>query len=366
MNATIIPINTSKQYEVYVGFDLMEEAGELISQVHKPCKVCLVSDTNVAPIYMDKVEHSLRAAGFQTCNFIFEAGEEHKNLRTYASLMEHLAEEHLTRSDILVALGGGVTGDLTGFAAATYNRGMEYVQMPTSILAAVDSSVGGKTAVDLEGGKNLVGAFKQPLRVICDLNTVGTLPSEFRTDGMGEVVKYVCLRDQGLKGVIETGLYRTRPKQLGLTDAERHDIMKNIITKCIQIKADIVANDEFDTGERLLLNLGHTVGHGIERCSDFAITHGYAVATGIAITARAGLAMGITKPEFVKSLESMLESNGFSIHTSFTAKELAAFALNDKKRRGDTIRLVIPVDFGDCILKEIPVSELEAFIAKGL
>ncbi len=362
-----IPVHATKDYLVHIGDDLLGQTGSILTELHQPCKVCIVSDTNVAPLYMKPVKESLKAAGFTCFEFVFEAGEPSKNLATYGALQEYLAEHHLTRSDMLIALGGGVPGDLTGFAAATYNRGIELVQIATSGLAAIDSSVGGKTAVDLKAGKNLVGAFKQPLTVICDLRTFKTLTPEFQEDALGECIKYGVLKSPSLLNKIDTALYHDRGlHKLGLSSEERAQYIGEIVAECVSIKAAIVEQDEFDTGERMLLNLGHTVGHAIEQCSEFAISHGHAVATGLSIITRAGEHLGVTEPGTSQKLDTILKKNNLATTTSFSAQELAAACLVDKKRSGNSIHLILPRCIGNCIIREIPVSELEGIISLGL
>lgn len=366
MNEIQIPVHTEKEYLVHIGTHLLEQTGSLLAELKAPCKVCIVSDSNVAPLYLDTVSRSLSEAGFICCHSVFPAGEQSKNLAIYGDLLEQLAEFHLSRSDLLIALGGGVVGDLTGFAAATYNRGIDLVQIATSGLAAIDSSVGGKTAVDLHAGKNLVGAFKQPLAVLCDLLTFRTLPLEFREDALGECIKYAMLKSPSLLRKIDPALYREIGKKDALSSDERLQKVGEIVAECVSIKAAVVEADEFDKGERMKLNLGHTVGHAIEQCSDFTLTHGHAVATGLSIITRAGEKMGITAPGTSEKLDAVLIQNHLATTTAYSAKELAAAALVDKKRTGNTIHLVLPTKVGECILKEVPVTKLEEIISLGL
>ena len=262
-----VKVSASKEYEVIIGSGLLLSAGEKIRAVApKAEKAAIVSDDNVAPIYLEKVEKSLQAQGFQVCSFVFPHGEGSKNGRTYLEILNFMAANHISRSDLAIALGGGVVGDITGFAAATYLRGIKYVQLPTSLLAMVDSSVGGKTAIDLDEGKNLAGAFCQPELVLCDLDTLQTLSPDFFTDGCAEVLKYGVLGDRVLFDHL---------KERG-QDFDR----EYVISRCVEMKRDYVCEDEFDNGVRRKLNLGHTIGHAIEKCSDYTIPHGHAVAAG--------------------------------------------------------------------------------------
>ncbi len=341
-----VNVKASREYNVCIERGILKNAGEMIAAVHKPCKAMIISDTNVAPLYEKTVTDSLRASGFETVSFIIEAGEESKNAANLAFIWESLAENSLTRSDIIVALGGGVVGDLSGFAAATYLRGIEYIQIPTTLLAMVDSSVGGKTAVDLKAGKNLAGAFYQPSLVICDPEALNTLSPQVYSDGMAEVIKYGFINRPGLLSLLESDF----------------DIA-DVIEICVEDKRDIVSLDEKDNGLRQLLNLGHTVGHGIERCSGYSITHGSAVAAGMVIITRAAIRAGICENVVLEVLIRLLEK--FSLPTScdFTVQEICSAAFNDKKRKGNRITLVIPEKLGKSELVPYDVDKLLDFIS---
>lgn len=347
-----VPVNASKSYSVLIGSGLMADLGTRVKDVTGVCKAAIVSDSNVHPLYSQRVADSLQKAGFQVVTFVFPAGESSKNGDTYLKLLNFLAENHLTRTDCLIALGGGVVGDLTGFAAATYLRGISYIQVPTTLLAAVDSSVGGKTAIDLTAGKNLCGAFYQPSLVLCDTDTLNTLPDDIFRDGCAEVIKYGVLYDEALFDLLaQTGL-----------DFPREDV----IARCVQWKRDVVVQDEFDRGERQKLNLGHTIGHGVEAHSGFKISHGKAVAIGMAIVSRAAAAMGLC-PEAVSSkICQVIEQFGLSTHTDFTAPQLYDAALSDKKRSGQTVNLIVPTDIGNCVIQPTAVNDLQSFIEAGL
>ena len=252
----------------------------------------------------------------------------------------------------MAALGGGVTGDMAGFAAAVYLRGIRCVQLPTTLLAAVDSSVGGKTAVDLTAGKNLAGAFSQPAAVLCDTDCLKSLPAAVFADGAAEAIKTGVLCDETLFALFEDGTLTADPGE--------------VIARCIAYKAGVVERDEKELGERKLLNLGHTVGHAIEKCSGFTIPHGHAVAAGLAIMARSAEALGWTEEPLAERIAACLERNGLPTGTDYTAEALAQAALSDKKRAGDTITVVVPRRIGECELKKLPVRELPGLIAAGL
>ena len=349
---TTIEVSASKRYEVQIGSGLLPQLGIRLAALGGAKKVCIVSDSNVWPLYGAAVDASLHAAGLEICTFVFPAGEASKNGGTFLELLNFLAENHLTRSDLLVALGGGVVGDLTGFAAACYLRGIRFVQVPTTLLAAVDSSVGGKTAIDLAAGKNLAGAFWQPSLVLCDTDCLDTLPVDIFRDGCAEVIKTAILFDEPLfLELVRSGL--------GF-DRER------VIARCVAHKRDIVMADEFDRGQRNLLNLGHTFGHAVELLSDFTLSHGRAVAIGTAIAARSAVSMGICDQGTATRIMWLLEKFGLPIFTHHTAAELFETALSDKKRSGDTVNLILPKRIGECAMVPTPVSQLESIIQAGL
>ena len=347
-----VQVTASRNYEVVIGSGLLPQLGEKARSLTKVKKVAIVSESNVFPLYGETAEQSLRDAGFEVISFVFPAGEESKSGETYLNILNFLAENQLTRTDLIVALGGGVVGDLAGFAAATYLRGIPFIQVPTTLLAAVDSSVGGKTAIDLPAGKNLCGAFYQPSLVLCDTDTLNTLPENIFRDGCAEVIKYGILYDPELFAHLEA-------KGLGF-DREA------VITRCVELKRDVVAEDEFDTGARMKLNLGHTVGHGIEARSHFGISHGSAVATGTAIVTRAAAATGICTSETRDAVLAVLENFGLPLTCDYTAKELYTCALSDKKRSGGTVNLIIPERIGFCRIAPTPVEEIQSFIEAGL
>ena len=348
---TIIKVNASRAYDVIVGKELLDKSGELCKAVISPCKACIVTDDTVAELYLDRVKSSLSREGFEVVCFVFPHGEGSKNISTLENILEFAAESRLTRTDCFVALGGGVVGDICGFAAAIYLRGIQFIQIPTTLLSAVDSSVGGKTGVDLRAGKNLAGAFHQPSLVICDYSTLDTLPFEAFADGCAEVIKY---------GVINDRVFFEK-----LTESISSNL-EYVIAKCVQNKRDIVEQDEFESGKRQLLNLGHTVGHAVEICSELKISHGHAVAIGMAVIMRASVNMGLCQQADLDSLLALLKSEGLPTSCNFTAEQLSEIATADKKRNGSDITLAIPYSIGDTRLKRIPVSELCEFIKKGL
>lgn len=347
-----ITVNASVAYDIVIGDNLLSRCGAYCQKaLGKACSLCIVSDDNVSPLYLNTVKDSLEAEGFSVCTFVFPHGEESKSMETLGELLEFLAEHRLTRSDALVALGGGVVGDLTGFASAVYLRGIRFVQIPTTLLSAVDSSVGGKTGVDLKAGKNLAGAFHQPSLVICDHTTLDTLSPAIFADGCAEVIKYGAINDRAFFDQLKKGV---------------RGQIEDVIAACVINKSHIVESDEFDRGTRQLLNLGHTVGHAIETCSHLQISHGSAVAIGMVIVTRAAVAMGLCPEADLAELIALLQQEGLPVACEYTAQELSAVASADKKRTGDTITLVVPYGIGKSRLMKIPMAELLDFIAKGL
>ena len=347
-----IQVNTAPSYEVTIGGGLLHSCGQRLAQVLTPCRVAVITDSTVAPLYLDNVSTSLSHAGFSVSSYVFPAGEANKTIETLSGILEFLAEQRLTRTDCIVALGGGVTGDMAGFAAAVYLRGIRCVQLPTTLLSAVDSSVGGKTAIDLKAGKNLAGAFLQPAAVLCDTDCLSTLPSDVFADGTAEAIKTGVLCDESLFSLFETGHLTTAPAE--------------VISRCIAYKAGVVERDEKEQYERKLLNLGHTVGHAVEKCSGYTIPHGHAVAIGLSIIARAAERLGWTEEPIAERIVSCLQKNGLPTGTEYTAEELALAASADKKRAGNAITLVIPKRIGLCELKQFPVTELLPIISAGL
>lgn len=347
-----VSVKASGNYNVLIGSNLLPDLGRHAKSISHGSRVCIVSDSNVWPLYGKTASDSLLRSGFEVVCFVFQAGEASKNLHTYGDLLNFLSGNHITRSDLIVALGGGVTGDLAGFAAATYLRGIPYIQIPTTLLAAVDSSVGGKTAIDLPGGKNLAGAFYQPKLVLCDTDCLNTLPDEVFRDGCAEVIKYGILYDRQLfDNLTDTGPDFDRVK---------------VITRCVELKRDVVAEDEFDTGARMQLNLGHTMGHAVESLSNFTISHGQAVAIGTAIIVSSGCAAGFCDPGTKERILSALRIFGLPLGCDYSAGELCTAALSDKKRSSNTINLIIPREIGRCSIEPVSVTDLQSFIEAGL
>ena len=341
-----VSVGTGVPYEVLIGRGLLERAGVLSGEVLASRRVLIAADETVAPLYLERAAESFRRAGFRTDTAVFPAGEEAKCLRTVEDLLLRADRCGLTRADAFAALGGGVTGDMVGLAAALYLRGVDFIQIPTTLLAMVDASVGGKTAVNLSAGKNLCGAFHQPRRVIIDPDTLKTLPPAILSEGMAEVVKHGAIASPRLLDRLRDG-------------ADPGDL----IADNIRIKSDIVSRDEREGGVRKLLNLGHTFGHAVEKLSGFSIYHGEGVAVGLMIAACAAERHGLCAPGVYAELRDILLSRGLPVTTAWTAARIAENAMNDKKRAGDTLTLVLPAERGRSVLYPVPAEDLAGFIA---
>lgn len=343
----------SRTYDILVETGLLGQAGPLCREVNpRGTRALLVSDSNVYPLYAGQVARSLEAAGYAVSAFTFPAGEENKRLDTVCQMYARLAQGGFTRTDLLVALGGGVTGDMTGFAAATWLRGVDFVQIPTSLLAQVDSSVGGKTGVDIPEGKNLVGAFRQPARVLIDPAVLDSLPPAFLTDGMAEVIKAGGILDGALFADLEDGG--------ALSPARREDTL----VRAIAVKQGVVERDETEQGERRLLNFGHTLGHALEKYYHYTgISHGCAVAVGMVEITRAAERRGLTAPGTLDRLLPVLQAYGLPTADPAPLSAYLGGTALDKKRSGESIDLVLLRTIGESFVHRIPLAELPAFFA---
>jgi 3-dehydroquinate synthase len=347
---TELTVRASGTYTVRLERGALSNLGRLLPE--KPRAAAIIAEEAVDRLYGDRAAAGLEAAGIRVERVTFPGGEAEKCGRTLFEILEFLAERKLSRGDMLVALGGGVTGDLTGFAAAVYLRGVPFVQVPTTLLAMVDASVGGKTAVNLNAGKNLAGAFHQPAFVAIDPDALMTLPPEVLADGVAEAVK--C-------GVIgDADLFKKLAPGFDLTDAEE------TIARCVALKRDLVEADERDTGERQLLNFGHTVGHAVEKASGYAISHGRAVALGMVAEARGAYLAGFAEEDCSGPIREALIQNHLPVACPFPAEALLEAMLRDKKVRDHRIQLALPKRIGRCALYEIDVDALGGFLARAL
>lgn len=324
-------------YPIYIEKHILEHASEYITDVCSGNKIMIISDDNVFPLYGDTLAKQL-SEHYECHTLVLPHGEPTKSFQTLPRLYGACLDAKLSRSDLIIALGGGVIGDLAGFAAATYLRGVSYVQIPTSLLAQVDSSVGGKVAVDLPQGKNLAGAFYQPSLVLIDPLVLDTLPERFIHDGMGEVIKYGCIKDSGLFGLLES-----RGSFEGLKDD-----LTEIIGRCVDIKRIVVEHDQFDTGERMLLNFGHTLAHSIEQYFHYEReSHGEAVAIGMYQITKLAEEQGLTESGTASRIRNILESYGLPCESGLLLRELLGTLKLDKKNLGGKLNVVLLHQIGD-------------------
>ena len=340
----------SRSYDIHIASGLLDRAGEEIKKVcPKAKRLAIVTDANVDPLYSARVEDSLEAVGFDTGLFTGPAGEGAKCATHLAALWEAMMHFGLTRTDAVVALGGGVVGDLAGFAAATILRGVDFIQIPTTLLAQVDSSVGGKVAIDLAHGKNLAGAFWQPKLVLMDPETLNTLPDGTFADGMAEVIKYGCIADKDFFDFLSA-------------HPSRAEIMANIehiLYTCCDIKRSVVEEDEHDTGRRMILNFGHTIGHAYELAGNYEPwTHGQAVAAGMMAALKLGAALKIGPASLTGELAALLEKWGLPTAISCGRDDYAAAVGRDKKGAGEDITLVLLEEMGRSLLYKLPKARL--------
>ena len=346
-----VHIDASKSYDVRIGRGLLDDCGRQIAERVRCASAAVVADDTVYALYGERVCASLEAAGIRTVCYVFPHGEKSKNLLEYAKILNFLAENRVTRADALIALGGGVTGDLGGFAAATYLRGIPFVQLPTTLLAAVDSSVGGKTAVNLPAGKNLAGAFYQPELVLCDLDTLDSLPREIFLDGCAEVIKYAVLGSRELFAL--------------LADIPSGKGLEEVTARCVEMKRDFVQSDELDRGARQMLNLGHSFGHAVEASSRFTLSHGKSVAIGMAMILRAACSRGLCSAETRDAVIALLQRYGLPTECPYPADMLLGALSADKKIFGTRLNLVVPTDIGACRLLPVGVDELSGWLRDG-
>lgn len=355
-----IHVSASGSYDIIIEDNILKRSGEFVRAVVSGRRAVLVTDDIVEPLYSGTVEKSLIESGFEVSRFVIPNGEASKNAGNFVKLLEFAASHGLSRKDVIIALGGGVVGDLAGFAASAYMRGTAFVQLPTTLLAAVDSSVGGKTAIDLEAGKNLAGAFYQPKLVLCDCTVFDTLPEEIFADGMAEVIKYGAIADRELWGWLKEPLDGAK--------------IEKIVARCVEIKRDVVEKDEYDTGLRQILNFGHTIGHAIEKCSGYTVSHGRAVAAGMAVMAEISDITAETENgkadgengSLASDMKEMLKRHKLPYSVQFTADELCGPICSDKKGDGDSVNLILLNTIGDCFIRNTAITDIKKLLLRVL
>ena len=343
-----IKVKASKEYDVIIGRGILSLLGKKIKELFGDVKVCIVSDDTVASLYSEKAKKYLGEENIKNELFVFPHGEKSKSPEVLFELLEFLASKHFSRKDVVIALGGGVTGDLTGLGAAMYMRGMHLVQIPTTLLAMVDSSVGGKTAVNLKSGKNLAGVFNQPELVLCDLQMLLTLSSEIFSEGVAEIIKYGVIADRALFELVKNG--------------ELVENIENVVARCVSIKSQIVNEDEFDTGKRNLLNFGHTLAHSIEKMSEFKISHGNAVAMGMLLISEIAWKRGLSKERCQDEIIDALLENNLPVSCPFTNSSLYYATENDKKSSSGRISIIVPEEIGNCKILNIALAEFKELL----
>ena len=345
----------SKSYDVLIGRNavklLCEEAGKVCPGA---LKCLIVSETNVAPLYLDTVKDQLEKAGYEVIDYVFGAGEQNKGINEIAGMWNKMAEAGFTRTDFVVGLGGGVTTDMAGFAASTFLRGIKVIQLPTSLLAMVDASVGGKTGIDIPMGKNQVGAFWQPSLVLEDISFLKTLPDEVFTEGMGEVTKHAFIMD--------TALFDKLVKANGDIRSDE-DLLEEIVYMNVSDKASVVGEDETDNGRRQTLNFGHTVGHVIERDSGFTKPHGICVAKGMGIVIDASVRAGCLSKADADKMKNLLALYNLPTTDDITPEAIVEGAMNDKKKRGDTLSVILVNKIGQAEIRKMNKEEFLKFLS---
>lgn len=340
-----ITIHTSKSYDVYLGKGLIHQLPDLIAPFCMGHKVGIITDDNVDALYSTAVRQDLEAQGYQVSKFVFPHGEESKNINTLSDILEDFASCHFTRKDCFISIGGGVAGDITGLAAALYMRGIQFIQVPTTLLSMVDASVGGKTAVDLQAGKNLIGAFWQPSLVVADTQVISDLPEDLFAEGMAEVIKSDLIADAGIVNRIING------------EVKFH--LDAVIEACIQMKRSVVEQDEYETkGLRKVLNMGHTVAHAIEKLSGYQVSHGVAVATGLVWEAKIAQVLGLCDQLFVNDIRQAVDRFHLCFDVPYLIEDMVDAMRSDKKNEDQNINFVFPVRFGKWEEKKLGQREL--------
>lgn len=332
--------------EIHIENGLLSRAAAVIGETFSPSRIHIVSDSTVAPLYLQKLEQQFTLPVTHT---VIPAGEEHKRLATVEGIYHDLLASGMTRKDLIVALGGGVVGDITGFAAATFLRGVSLCQIPTTLLAQVDSSVGGKTGVDMPEGKNLVGAFYQPRLVLIDPSVLTTLPEQTFADGMAEVVKYGYISNRDILDMVSAPDYKQN--------------IESIICECVKIKRDVVTIDEHDTGLRMILNFGHTIGHAAEKLGNYVdLTHGQAVAVGMVAAMRLSAFLG--NKDLTGRLIEILKHIGLPTELKYDREDIYRSLLSDKKKFGATVNFILVREPGRAEITPIDAEKLHEYVLK--
>lgn len=346
-----IQVKTSREYDVLLGQGLIVNLSQLVEPFCCGRKIGIITDDTVDALYASTVAKTLQVSGYEVAKYVIPHGESSKNITTLSGILEYFATCHFTRKDILISIGGGVIGDITGLAAALYMRGIQFIQVPTTLLSMVDASVGGKTAVDLKAGKNLIGAFWQPGLVVADTRIIADLPEAIFAEGMAEVIKSDLIANAGIVEMIRQG-----------TVNENIDSM---VASCIEMKRNVVEQDEYETkGLRKVLNMGHTVAHAIEKLSDFQVSHGIAVATGLVWEAGIAAHLGLCNEELMAEIREVVETYHLYYNVPFEVEAMVEAMKSDKKNEDSNIDFVFPLQFGKWEERKLPQHELVNIIEK--
>lgn len=347
-----ISIFGTTSYDVVIDSGIINGLGRLLQDELGGVRAMVVSDSTVAALYLGPVINSLRDAGYETSSISFAAGESIKSLENFELIVSALAEQEFTRADILIALGGGTVGDLAGYAASCFKRGMKLVQLPTSLLAAVDSSIGGKTAINLPLAKNQIGSFYNPCMVVCDPMLLSSLPSDSLLDGYAEIIKYGILNGTEIIDALRI--------------AKGSGDYSKVIALSVKAKKELVEMDEQDSMFRQFLNLGHLVGHAIEAALDYTISHGHAVASGLSLETKACALSGLTSFNCYNSINDILEEFGFDLAASYPFELLCPYIHKDKRIADDQIKLIVPKSIGECVMRNVTIPELDLILKLAL
>ena len=344
-----IEVNTSRKYNVQLGQGLISILPQLVEPFCTGRKIGIITDDTVDALYANNVVEALTVCNYSVYKYVIPHGEESKNVSTLSGILEYFASFHFTRKDIFISIGGGVVGDITGLAAALYMRGIQFIQVPTTLLSMVDASVGGKTAVDLQAGKNLIGAFWQPSMVIADTQIITNLPEDIFAEGMAEVIKSDLIADAGIVKMIQQGTVKEHIDQM--------------VASCIKMKRDVVEQDEYETkGLRKVLNMGHTVAHAIEKLSNFTVSHGIAVATGLVWEAKIACYLRLCKETFVSEIKEAVDAYQLYYEVPFTVDAMVEAMKSDKKNEDRRIDFVFPITYGKWEERKLETNELKEII----
>jgi len=340
--------NTSK---ILINHALIDNFEQFILNLLRPCKILIISDSNVAKLYVEQVKSQLKKFNFQAELFIIDGGEKAKSLKTVEKIYEVLSLNFMSRSDLIISLGGGVVTDIAGFVAATYNRGMKLVSIPTSFLAMIDAAIGGKNGVNSNYGKNLIGTFYHPSLILIDPNVLKTLPKNELYCGIAEAIKYGCIKDKKLFEILEKENFENN--------------LDEIIHRSILVKKELVEKDEFDLDERMLLNFGHTIGHALEKLYNYEkISHGEAVAIGMNKITKISEIMNLTEKGTTDRLLSVCKKYSLPTESDLPFKEIFKIIMRDKKVIDNYLNLILLKNIGNGFIYKIPSEKIMSFMKK--